>query len=682
MAQQKAGDYVQTINPEGYINNREITNLPGIYLVKGSRDCVIENKEKVVSRKGYELLGSAKSKNKGYYGSYDWETSNKVTRSVRMNDDGELEVWFSQGWRTIKTYADLTRLDFTPWYSSTELQDLLLFVNGGDGIDMWSGGCALLQSFTTNSLTLQGSMSSKTTIAFVEGGTSDDTITDSASGFVNAGFAVGDKITIAGSASNDGTYTIKSVTAGIITIASSEDLANEAAGASVTITRPGATWAESGFLTAGTRKVVIDGTEYAYTGGESTDTLTGLSGLSGFSAGDVIVQAVRSATPAPLNNLELDIISVINNYVIVGSTKHRVVFGSANTDYTSISGATTPLRIAGEGFEVVLDSTPTAFVPGAVEDELFIAGRKNDWYKITFELSADQGDEQIRVKKLPTATGQAARSQGSVVRIKNGVAFLNFEPTIDTLTRLLDINTPTSKPISDDIKDDILSYDLTNAHGLFYQNQIFFLFPAEGIVQIYDLEHQLWQPPHYLPLGRLALIDVNEDGTQVLCGHSAVSNETYKLYTGYDDNGAPLRVEMHFGYDNFGSRFMHKNADEFATELYMSENTNVTNRVVYDYKGATATREFEIRGDDTTIKFTPDLSGGFGYEKLGSNPLGSLGTSVDDLSKYRCVDTTSDLDFFERQRVYIGEGVGIRFAVIAYGENVELSENIPTHIIR
>lgn len=681
MTQRSTQDYIETMNPQGYVNNREITNLSGHWLVKGSRDCVIVNKEKVSSRLGFELVGAAKTKNKGHHSSYDWETSFNRVRSLRMNDDGELEVLYRGSWYEIKQYTALTRANFTPWFSDTEGQDLLLFVVQTDGIQMWSGGIVKIATATATTVTIQGYMAGAT-FAFVEGGAGvDDTITDSGNGFVTAGFEVGDVITIAGSASNDGTYTIKAVTAGTITLSSNDDLTAEAAGASVTITRPRATWAEQGFLTAGTRKIVISGTEYAYTGGESTPTLTGLSGLPAIAAGTVTLQAVRESTPATLDGLTLDLVAVTNNYVVYGDLTHRTIYVSASSDYTSFS-FTTPLRVPGEGFTVDLDSTPTAFIPGAVEDEFYIDGRKDDRFKMTFELSADQGDEQIRIKKLPTATGQAARSQGCVFRIKNGVSILTFEPTIDDIVRTLSINTPTSRPISDDIRDDLLTYDLDDAHGLFNQNQLFIALPQEGVMIIYDYEQGHWQPPHFIPVGRLALIDINDTGVQELCGHSSVSNETYKLYTGYNDNGAGKRIEVHMEYNNYGSRFSLKTTSEYATEVYMSENTKVTNRVVLDYKGATGVLEFEMDGATEANRFRPRAGGGFGFDKLGNNPLGSLATQTDDLSKYRFIDVTTPKDSFELQRVFIAEGLDIRFSLVARGEDAELSENIPTYIKR
>jgi len=73
------------------------------------------------------------------------------------------------------------------------------------------------------------------TIAFNDNGANPDTITDSGSGFVTAGFVDGDKITISGSTSNDGDYTIDTVVAGTITLIATDELTTEIAGDNVTI---------------------------------------------------------------------------------------------------------------------------------------------------------------------------------------------------------------------------------------------------------------------------------------------------------------------------------------------------------------------------------------------------------------------------------------------------------------
>jgi hypothetical protein len=73
-----------------------------------------------------------------------------------------------------------------------------------------------------------------TGIAFVDGGVGSDTITDTGTGFVTAGFAATDKIRVIGSASNDGDYQLTNAAAGTLTMATAL-LTAETASESVTI---------------------------------------------------------------------------------------------------------------------------------------------------------------------------------------------------------------------------------------------------------------------------------------------------------------------------------------------------------------------------------------------------------------------------------------------------------------
>jgi hypothetical protein len=73
------------------------------------------------------------------------------------------------------------------------------------------------------------------TIAISDNGGSPDTITDSNSNFVNAGFAVGQEITVSGTASNNITATLTAVAAGTLTMATGTFSSSESAGNDVTI---------------------------------------------------------------------------------------------------------------------------------------------------------------------------------------------------------------------------------------------------------------------------------------------------------------------------------------------------------------------------------------------------------------------------------------------------------------
>jgi len=81
--------------------------------------------------------------------------------------------------------------------------------------------------------TNQKAVTAQTTIAFVDNGASEDTITDSGNDF--AKFAVGDFVQVSGSESNNGTYEVTIVAAGTLTLTVGV-LQTEAAGESVTVT--------------------------------------------------------------------------------------------------------------------------------------------------------------------------------------------------------------------------------------------------------------------------------------------------------------------------------------------------------------------------------------------------------------------------------------------------------------
>ena len=80
-----------------------------------------------------------------------------------------------------------------------------------------------------------------TGIAFVDGGASADTITHTGEGFVEAGFEAGDQIVVegatwtSGAQTNNGIYTLATVTAGTLTLDTDDDLIAEAAGMEVAI---------------------------------------------------------------------------------------------------------------------------------------------------------------------------------------------------------------------------------------------------------------------------------------------------------------------------------------------------------------------------------------------------------------------------------------------------------------
>jgi len=125
---------------------------------------------------------------------------------------------------TLGVSRSTSSLLFVPRYNQQLTEDQQ------DALVGSSGTPKLSNPFLTENDSSNAATKTATTISFTA---ASKTIADSANGFVTAGFRAGDSITVSGTVSNNGTFTIVSVAAGAIVVA--ESLVNESAGSSFTI---------------------------------------------------------------------------------------------------------------------------------------------------------------------------------------------------------------------------------------------------------------------------------------------------------------------------------------------------------------------------------------------------------------------------------------------------------------
>lgn len=603
-------EYSLVISPKGYFNKREITNMEPNCLVAGSKNMIINDGDKVATRKGFTLDGTAGDIANGIYSSYDFISKNGkiVLRSYQgaTANTGKLQVRTEYTTGTPLYYDLLTTLtytdfSFTSWWYATEAVRVMLFVDGTTSIRMWGGGLAYI-------------------------------------------------------ASNDATTLTKSGTD---------------------------TWAQAGFfINLAGRTVTIPGYgTYAYTGGETTTTLTGLTALPAITVGTPAFQGVVTVTsltgvsPA----ITPDIIMTRDNQVWYGDTETSVIYGSKNSDYTNCS-FTTPIRVPGEGFKITLDNYAVGFTQD--EDSTYVFAGLDDIYKINFVLTSAQDGESIIIKKLRAGAGQSAISNKAIIPVKNGIMYFTNEKTLSWLTNVQNIFTPQSLPISDPIKNDFDSFDLTDATGVFFENSIWIAIPAENLVYIYDFDRALWQTPQTIPVSSFSIIKNTTTQSNELYGHSNSKNETYKLNDGLSDNGVVIDFIAAFAYRQYGNRAVYKQYDQYYNELYMSSSTVVTVSHKYEYLGAELIVDKLINGTDTGLLFGPVIDSDLGKNNLGKDPLGSTATEIPTLGKYRCIHELKAVDFFEHQVVFSSDSEDAQFEILAHGPDIQMSSNLPTSIGR
>lgn len=160
-----------------------------------------------------------------------WNGATGTVASVTSNSIVLNEVLQGEGFDTAGKVI-INGTDYT--YTGTSSATLTGVTPNPTGILANTG---VAQKVDTDILT-EHIILNKSTIAFTHNQpSSNDVITDSASGFLTAGFTAGQKIAITGSAevTNNNVYTIKSVGAGTITLADDEAIIGKTAGDLITI---------------------------------------------------------------------------------------------------------------------------------------------------------------------------------------------------------------------------------------------------------------------------------------------------------------------------------------------------------------------------------------------------------------------------------------------------------------
>lgn len=619
----KAGEY-EIVNDfkYGYRNREDITNLPEGVLVVGSQNVLTNVSDRIASRKGFTLDGQASTNQGGFPSSYDWSRHTGDERNIRV---GLMTSAGNDGKYQCRYVASAG-----DYYNGTTFTaDQVYWIDIITGLTSVNLNFAEFWDFTTE----------------------------------KKGFLL----------SVDGSSNITEWSGGITTL--SARTAN-------TITKTGtSTWAEEGFYTAGTRKVKINGTDYTYTGGEGTTTLTGVTPSPiAEPLNSVIFQTVRVTANSSMTSIPStfanSLIANLRNQIYIGSLVDNTVYISAVNSYTNYAFSTP--RAVGEGALATLDSPPIGFIPQ--EDKMYVTAGLDYWYETSFQLSSGLTRESFQIIRLKTGSQQASQSQAMITKMKNDVVFISNEPTMDTLGRVQQVVlTPQATNLSDPIKLDFDSYDFTDASIFYFQYFIYVAIPNSNVVRMYNVVKGYWEAPQILPVGRFAVIGGE------LYGHGYGVSETYKLFNGYNDNGKSMEAIAMFSFMNYGTRTALKAFNKFYSEGYISANTTLTLGIQYDVDGCSTNTSYDIIGSNTALvclgSATDDSS--LGKISFGKRALGGSSTFTSSSSlppKFRWIQTFPKKDFFEYQPSFYSVGIDQRWEILAFGGVKDLSVNIPVKI--
>jgi len=674
-------DFKEKIQPSGYVDKNDDSLLEYYALTRGSFNTLISDEWKIVSRKGMTLVGAAGTSTQGTKGSYTWQTSTNREIPLRFIYD-KVQMLYNNTWTNVASgFQTQTQFRCRPWWDRTEIKDKLLLVNGTTAVQSWTGGFTELASWTSTTVTKKYAKAASVGNTFTFNAAAKTLVQSTGTDFVTLGFAADQIVRIGSSTSNNGLFTIKTVTTSTITFSASDVITNEVASTTALIGVNGReTWAAERFNTTGTKQINIGGTLYTYNAGENTPTLTLTADPSATaSVGLVVFNPFIANTPAggdyPVGQI-VDIIEVNINQAYYGWSQGRNVFLSKQTDFKDCAYTAT-VRKAGEGGTIFLDNNCVGIA--ASKETTKISAGSSDIYNVSFEAFSDgtTSGEILRVKKLETAFGQGALNADCFVKVKNGIAYVSNEPTIDFLGNVEQITTIQAKPLSDPIKRLLNSITLTGANGVYYKNYIFYILPSANAMLMYDMERGFWQPPQLVSGNSLSVIG------GYLYVHSNTTDESYKLFSGLTDNGKPIAFTAYTNIDTYGARTKRKIYDEVFVEAFVNgaaKDVNVT--VQSGYQGAVNIQPFRFGfDDDSNFIEVPASPSGLGTSPLGMQPFGGLFTDptidseIGPLRKIRKISTTNIVEAFDHQTIFQNDQSGAYFEIVCYGINARLAND-------
>jgi hypothetical protein len=480
-----------------------------------------------------------------------------------------------------------------------------------------------------------------------------------------------------------------------------------ASATATTVTKQGTnTWAQEGFSTTGTRSIVIGGVSATYTGGETTTTLTGVSvDFSASAVGSIVHQDVVVTPLSSMTGILTTFAPTVigcgrQNQVYLGSSNSNIMYISKVADYTSYA-FTTPVRIAGEGYFLILDAAPVKFIAQEVHGDdhaydMWISTGKDRWsivrtiVNITYDTSgvAKSSTEQIELIAVKSASLQGTQTERLCTKMKNHIVFIGNDNVCNALGYISYQFVPVIEDLSYPIINDMNGYDFTNGSIFYHKNYIYVAVPKSGLVRIYNMTDQtkeqysnynpqeqvgsdqpfFWEAPVTYPVSGFYVVNGE------IYGHGFNTSESYKLFTSGSFNGQLIDANASLAFTDLDDRTQSKGSNEVWVEGYIKQNTILNVAVNEDLDAFQTSQVSTINGSDNTIVGYGAGSHALGKDPLGSRPLGGTLTTTNPIPAwFHVVKTYVQNSYYLEQLSFSTRGVDLDWQLITFGTNAKMT---------
>lgn len=713
-------------NWAGYISSVDRTNLAENVMVRGSQNIYKKLSGTLAVRQGQKRQGVTNATLSPISSSFPWTTSQGNVNTMVVSNS-TLSVVRNEIWYPLQTGLTATRYVFDAWWDAANAQDTLLFVNGSTSLFSWSGGFATIASTSKTAISMVGNNVLLTNGALVTGTGPFTSSTNNPTGATFPGTSFQGSMVFTSNPTNGQTL-ILNINATLITIhfvsvigaaagnvligvdlattlthllgllqAPATTNANQVAlsgpnqtlvgyvtwASTSTITISGTdTWFQNGFTTTGS--ITIGGATYAYTGGNTTLTLFGVTPDPTVIVPGVALQTIVEHTNIYAPTYNPDFLKVVNNQVYLGSYISRLIPISKGDDFTDYT-IPTP-RVAQDPGLVTLDGAAKGI--GVRQGNATVGYGSNGWMTISFS-DITVGTDVVNIinqKNSPVAILQAPLAHEFIDSVGDNLIYLAQDQQLRAFGDFNNLFVAGYPSYSQDVATELSEETFTGGALKCIGEFVYISAPNSGKVYLRQertrvdsggnvVNESLWHSPFIWNATAVNQID----GTVVV-----FSNANPQIYAVWDTNQwhddspsgefLPYSCVCALSYRGEQRRQGLWSGDKNFTEGYITAGTPLMLQMNYGYQGVTSTVNVPINtvARPAFLFQTPLAS--LGDNSLGDEPLGNggiteAGQDPDTLPKFKVINSLPIVNCFEYQPIFYTDFADAQWEILATATN-------------
>ncbi len=359
---------------------------------------------------------------------------------------------------------------------------------------------------------------------------------------------------------------------------------------------------DSGTVTAQTMVIVrLDSSKNALTYEEKTHSddctdkvMTLTSALTNVPvAGDLVI--AKPTVYTTLTGFTKDEISNYKGHIVLwGFNNVQVYFSHISTfaiatglDYTIPAPAS---RTALTAFSLNLDGKPTANM--GRKDTLWLS-TIDDWFKIRKLDAVNAYGLFVEVEKVETIERTGALPY-AVCKHKGDIIFMAQDQTLNRITTLELTGQTDIERLSDSVEDLLTRLNMTELRMYYSERYVYIFLPKENTLIMLDLIEKYFQPPQNIPANCMSIIG----GAKY--AHSNSRDETFYLFKGRNDLGAPINPVFAFAYRSEDQEFRYKQSTLFGISGRMITSTKVTAEIQHETDGSKLISTSVFKGNEVS----------------------------------------------------------------------------------